>query len=61
MHVYHVIESSFIFVWTILSWEIEPTTMVTNDAGLISDLLLCICWETEVVNAGFFFTFLEDK
>ena len=43
MHVCHVVESSFIFVWTILSQLIEPTTMVTNDAGLISDLFLCIC------------------
>ena len=28
--------------------------MVTNDAGLISGLLLCICGETEVVKACFF-------
>ena len=31
--------------------------MVTNDAGLISGLLLCICGETEVVKAGCFFLF----
>ena len=30
--------------------------MVTNDAGLISGLVLCICWETEVVKVGCFFS-----
>ena len=42
MHACHVVESSFFFVWTILSQYIEPTTMVTFDAGLISVLLLCM-------------------
>ena len=36
MHVCHVVESSFFFVWTILSLSIAPNTIVTYDAGLIS-------------------------
>ena len=57
MHVCHVVESSFFFVWTILSQLITPTTMVTYDAGLIS-FYFCACEETKVVKAGFFSTFL---
>ena len=36
MHVCHVFESSFFFVWTILSLSIAPNTIVMYDAGLIS-------------------------
>ena len=43
MHVYYVVESKCIFVWTILSQSIEPTTMVTFNASLISGLLLAGC------------------
>ena len=56
MHVCHVVESRFFFVWTILSQLITPTTMVTYDAGLIS-FYFCACEETKVVKAGFFFHF----
>ena len=57
MHVCHVVESSFFFVWTILSQSIAPTTMVTYDASLIS-FCFCACEETKVVKVGFSFTFL---
>ena len=53
IHVCHVVESSFFFVWTILSQSIALTTMLTYDAGLIS-FYFCACEETKVVKAGFF-------
>ena len=59
MHVCHVVESSFFYVWTILSQYIEPTTMVTYDAGLISVLLLCRLRRQSRQCRVFFFTFLE--